>query len=41
MIKLFDTKEQYNTYTNNGQNIPSGFLYIVKEDGSVHFNTNT
>ena len=40
MIKIFQTKEQFNTYTNNGQNIPSGFLYYVKEDETVHFNTN-
>lgn len=40
MITIFDTKEQFNTYTNNGQNIPSGFLYYVKEDETVHFNTN-
>ena len=40
MITIFDTKEQFNTYTDNGQNIPSGFLYYVKEDETVHFNTN-
>ena len=40
MIKIFDTLEQYNTYTNNGQNLVSGFMYYVKEDDSTHYYTN-
>ena len=40
MIKIFDTLEKYNTYTNNGQNLESGFLYYVKEDNSTHYYTN-
>ena len=40
MIKIFETLEKYNTYTNNGQNLESGFLYYVKEDNSTHYYTN-
>jgi len=40
MIKIFETLEKYNTYTNNGQNLESGDLYYVKEDNSTHYLTN-
>lgn len=38
MIKIFDTLQQYNNYTEDG--IKSGIIYYVKEDGSIHFYTN-
>ena len=40
MIKIFDTLEKYNTYTNNGQCLESGNIYFVKEDNSTHYFTN-
>lgn len=40
MLKIFKTLDEYNTYTDNGQVLDSGFLYYVKEDGSFHIFTN-
>lgn len=38
MIKVFNTLSEYNTYVEGG--LVSGDLYYVKEDDSVHFQTN-
>lgn len=40
MLKIFNTLQEYNTYTNNGQDLKSGYIYYVKEDNSTHFFTN-
>ncbi len=40
MIQIFDTLAEYNIYTSNDENLSSGVLYYVKEDGSGHFFTN-
>lgn len=40
MIQIFDTLAEYNNYTSNDENLSSGTLYYVKEDGSGHFFTN-
>lgn len=40
MYMIFDTLAEYNKYTNNGANLTSGVIYYVKEDGSIHLQTN-
>ena len=40
MLKIFDTKEEYNKYSQNNTNLDSGVLYYVKENRNAHFLTN-
>ena len=40
MIQIFETKDAYNIYTNNGTELDSGTIYYVEEDDSAHFITN-
>ena len=40
MIRIFKNLEEYNTFTNNGQDLVSGDLYWVKENKRAFFLTN-
>ena len=40
MIRVFENLQEYNTFTNNGQNLVSGDLYWVKGEKSAFFLTN-
>lgn len=40
MLKIFDTNEEYNKYSQNNTNLDSGVLYYVKENRNAHFLTN-
>ena len=40
MIRIFKNLEEYNTFTNNGQDLVSGDLYWVEENKSAFFLTN-
>jgi len=38
--KVFDTEQEYNTFTHNGQKLVAGTLYIIKDIKSLFFYTN-
>ena len=40
MIRIFKNLEEYNTFTNNGQDLVSGDLYWVEDNKSAFFLTN-
>ena len=40
MLQVFNTKEEYNTYTDNNTKLDSGILFYIKEDKTAHFSTN-
>lgn len=40
MILIFETENEYNTYTSNNTDLDAGVLYYIKEDNTAHFITN-
>lgn len=40
MLKIFETNEEYNTYSDNNTKLDSGVLFYIKEDETAHFATN-
>ena len=40
MIKIFDTKEEYDVFSNYNTEIDSGDLYYIRSNGDIHFYTN-